>query len=103
MNRALIAAAAAVLLFAGVSGCGDDDEDPAVESTPVGSTAPEGSASLSGQETECKDEIVRQMSDPTQITDDTPPECEGVSDERIGDLAEIAGEEVAKDSPEATP
>ncbi|MBA3743862.1 hypothetical protein [Sporichthya sp.] len=104
MNRALTAAAAAIILFAGLSGCGDDDDDPAVETTPVVTTTPAGGGSepLSGEDLECKDEIVRQMSDPSQETDDVPPECEGVSEDRIPDLAEIAGDEVEKASAKPT-
>lgn len=102
MKRALTYASAALLLVLGPVGCGDDDPDPAVETTPVVSASPSASEAddaeaLSADETACKDEIVRQMTDPTQETDDTPPECEGVSDSRILKLASIADGEVKKD------
>ena len=99
MKRALASASVALLLFVGLAGCGDDD-DPAVQTTPAvtpaattGSTGPEDEA-LSGQELECKDEIVRQMKDPSQETADTPPECQGINPTRIVELAAIANAEV---------
>ena len=103
MKRALTSASAALLLLAGLVGCGDDDEsDPAVETTPVVSTSPAGGSSadpakLSAADTECKNEIVRQMEDPTQETDDTPPECQGIPDDRILELVTIAEDERAEE------
>lgn len=107
MMRALLSASAALLLFGGLVGCGDDD-DPAVQTTPVVSPepTPAGTTSadrtdteaLTGKDLECKNEIVRQMNDPAQETDDTPPECEGIADERIFELATIAEGEAEPDS-----
>jgi hypothetical protein len=108
MNRALSGASVALLLFAGLVGCGDDDEDPAVQTTPVVSPAPgsgsdSGSEALSGKDLECKDEIVRQMKDKSQETEDTPPECEGVDTDRIVELAGIADAEVKASSAKPKP
>ena len=107
MNRALTAASVALLLFAGLTGCGDDDEDPAVQTTPVATPAPTSDSSdadsLAGQDLECKDEIVRQMKDPKLETKDTPPECEGISTTRVVELAAIADAEVKASSAKPTP
>lgn len=113
MKRALLSASAALLLFGGLVGCGDDD-DPAVQTTPVVSPEPtpagttsadrtddsddSATEALTGKDLECKNEIVRQMNDPAQETDDTPPECEGIADERIFELATIAEGEAEPDS-----
>ena len=90
MKRALASATAALFLFAGSAGCGsDDDEGPAV--TPAVTAEPPADAeALTGRDLECKDEIVRQMEDSSQETEDVPPECEGISEDRIFELAQIA-------------
>jgi hypothetical protein len=107
MKRVLFTASATVLLVVALGGCSDDKDDPVVGATPALSSTPEGGGSasepLAGKDLECKDEIVRQMTDPTQETDETPPECQDLSDERILQLVEIADAEVKKDSPSPSP
>lgn len=89
MLLALASVSAAVILIAGLSGCGDSDGDgdaPAVEATPTADV-------LSGKDLTCKNEIVRQMEDPSQETEDVPPECEGIDEDRLLELIQIADEE----------
>lgn len=89
MKLALVAVSAAVTLIAGLSGCGDDDDDgvPPVEATPSADV-------LSAPELTCKNEIVRQMKDPSQETQEVPPECEGFSEDRLFELIQIAEAEI---------
>lgn len=89
MKLALASVSAAVILAAALSGCGggDDDAPPAVEATPSADV-------LSGKDLTCKNEIVRQMKDPAQETQDVPPECEGLSEDRLFELIQLADEEV---------
>ena len=102
MNRALAAASVALLMFAGAAGCGDDDDaDPAVQTTPAATPAPtedssdsDASQAMTAKEVECKDEIVRQMKDKSQVTSDTPPQCQGIETDRIVELASIADDEI---------
>ncbi|HUR73320.1 MAG TPA: hypothetical protein VMZ00_03545 [Sporichthya sp.] len=101
MKRVRTTASTTLLLFAGLMGCGGGS-DPAVEPTPLVSPAPASSQSaagpLSGKDLECKNEIVRQMADPSKVTKNVPPQCKGINPDRIGDLAQIAGDELAKAS-----
>jgi hypothetical protein len=89
MKLALASVSAAVILIAGLSGCGDSDDGapPAVEATPSADV-------LSGKELTCKNEIVRQMKDPSQETEDVPPECEGITEDRLFELIQRADEEI---------
>jgi len=90
MKHALASATAALALLAGLTGCGDDDDEvPAVVPGAPSDPSPAAGA-LSGADVVCKDEIVRQMNDASQETEDVPPECEGISDERLLELARIA-------------
>lgn len=93
MKLALASVSTAVVLIAGLSGCGDsDDEAPTVEATPSLETTPSVEA-LSGKDLACKNEIVRQMEDPSQETQDVPPQCEGFSEDRLFELIQLADEE----------
>lgn len=86
MKRALACIAAALFLLAGLAGCGsDDDAVPAVTAGPT-----RAAEALTGRDLECKDEIVRQMEDSSQETEDVPPECDGITEDRIFELAQIA-------------
>ena len=87
MKLALASLSAAAIVIVGLTGCGDGDDDaPAVGATPP-------AEALSGKDLTCKNEIVRQMEDPSQETQDVPPECEGISDDRLFELVQLADEE----------
>jgi hypothetical protein len=77
MKLVLASVSAALILTVCLAGCGNGDD-------------------VSGKELACKDEIVRQMEDVSQETEDVPPECEGISEDRLFELIQIADQETAQ-------
>ncbi len=83
---AVLAAAAALL-----TGCGGDSS-PGSE--------PAGNAN----ETACIAEIKRQLENPAETTQQIPPQCQGIEDKRLSELANAAVSQiVATTSPTAKP
>lgn len=85
---AVLAAAGALL-----AGCGGD-------------SSPGGDPAGGAGEAACTAEITRQLKDPSQTTQDTPPQCAGIADERLAQLANAAVEEIVKNarpSPASSP
>lgn len=70
------------------------DGDPAGGGTPAGGVTDAG----------CTTEIKRQLADPSKATKDVPPQCKGISDDRLAELFNSAMQSVVgTNAPTASP
>lgn len=90
MNRAATAVAVLVAAAALLSGCGDSSSGGDPAGGPVTDAG-------------CTAEILRQLRNPSQTTKDIPPQCVGIADARLAELANVAASQLVSASPSAPP